>query len=392
MPTFSFHLYGRFVGPETQADAGGNLFDFHLPANRDYAPDAPQPEGDITFGEYYGAARAFLEADECRFIQDAVEARTGARPEKIEEITIDLLKHGAFYHPACVTVSADRKNYPFVLNLAASDRGIEGIEKEVGLLHFLNERYALPYIPKVYGYGKDSCTGGQPVAMFIGDWFEGYQEFHLSGQGTGNRIMVWDEEKGGFPLAPDQAEEIYRQIAYILTSYYDPEAFREIFPWHHGAGDFIIRIDPKNPSKIDVRLVTVRGYGSPFMKGPAEDPGVLLQGLLIFLTHLSIRNRLDRLDGVGEVGWIDERIVAPTVDGFLAAIALKETPKGFPDSLLSCFIDVLHTHGAKEIDELCTALAGAYPDAAPETQVIRKNLKAHAKRLYKSIRHRVSAE
>ena len=51
--------------------------------------------------------------------------------------------------------------------------------------------------------------------------------------------------------------EVYRQAAFILTLYYDVETFEQIFPWHHAAGDFVVKADE---GAVDVRLVTARQY------------------------------------------------------------------------------------------------------------------------------------
>ena len=94
------------------------------------------------------------------------------------------------------------------------------------------------------------------MAMFLGEWFSGFNEFHLSrdpatGQG---RILVWDYGAGDFFLSPEQAAGVYKEAAKILTAYYNLETFEQIFSWHHAAGDFVLKLEK---GRMKVRLITV---------------------------------------------------------------------------------------------------------------------------------------
>ena len=63
----------------------------------------------------------------------------------------------------------------------------------------------------------------------------------------------------------------------------------------------------------------------------------MLQALLIFFLNLSIRMRLDRYDGVGDIVWADGLVVQSTLDGFFEGLALKPSVASMPDSIDKCF-------------------------------------------------------
>ena len=118
----------------------------------------------------------------------------------------------------------------------------------------------------------------------------------------------------------------HRQVAHILTSYLDLESFEAIGSWHHAAGDFVVR---DGPGEAGVRLVTAREFRPVFGRPPSDVQG-LLNACLVFLLQLSLRTRLDRLDGTGDMAWSGPEAIGATVDGMLAALAQKPFPEGLP--------------------------------------------------------------
>ena len=116
------------------------------------------------------------------------------KPQDIREIHIWLEKHGEFYHPARIDVLALDQKVSFVLNVAVSETGIKTIKKEYHCLTKLNDEFSLCFLPEVYGFGEVASRGGRKIRMFLGHWFEGYNEFHVSRDpsDTRNKIQVWD--------------------------------------------------------------------------------------------------------------------------------------------------------------------------------------------------------
>ncbi len=378
-PLFRYFLYSAHapVGP------GKALWSTLLPVHRG-APGAPADASDyeasVPLGAYFAAARRFLEAEDGRILVAALTEQTGrpVRSADLERVDIRLEKHGRFYHPARVSVKTPDAAADFVLNAALSPAGLQTVRQEAATLDRLRRRFSRSYIPRVYGVGDAPLDHGGRVGMFLGEWFAGFHEFHLSGDPScrGNRIAAWDPAAGNVLLTEAQMRSLYRQAAGILTYYYNLETGEQIFPWHHAAGDFIVRTDGEGAA---LKLITVRKY-QPLIDTGA-DPGRMIQGLFLFLVNMSIRMRLDRLDGDGAVAWAPALAAAAAVEGFFEALAEKPVPEGLPDPFPEVFMAYAAACSTDDFLELAETIAGAWCAGAPELPLIRARLQDHARAL-----------
>lgn len=225
--------------------------------------------------------------------------------------------------------------------------------------------------------------------MFLGQWFEGYNEFHIARDPSDNaeKIIVWDDAGSRFFLSAEQHSELYRQAARILAYYYNAETFEQIFAWHHAAGDFIVRIEN---GLVDLKLITVRRY-APLIQNlnhpenSVKGPEMILQALLLFFLGLSIRMRLDRLDGVGDITWADSRAVPATLEGFFEGLALKPRTPELPDAIDQCFGYYLSLCSQQDLFELTAAVVDTFNPMFPETPIVKQHLAEHAASLHRSI-------
>jgi hypothetical protein len=233
-------------------------------------------------------------------------------------------------------------------------------------------------------------------------------------------MKLWEYGKGDRVLSSEQGFEIYRQSAQILTLYYDLNDFHLIYPWHHAAGDFVVRIgkesnppqppfrkggnignvldDDKNQNipplekgdrggfldKTDVKLTTVRGY-EPFMGIQEDDfvPPVL--ALFYFLLHLSIQMRLDKLDGVGDVVWADDFCVDATISGFFDGLKEKEGMKDYCGSVKS-FLMLLKSFTREDLGKTLVPITEQF-ERTKDYQAIRDHLKDHIAKLYLTLQN-----
>jgi hypothetical protein len=221
-------------------------------------------------------------------------------PEDIQRILIYSEKHGNWYHPAKIEVITPQGCARFVMNAALTERGRAIMSREIRALKYLADNFSSPWLPTVYFY--DEPIAGSPfdekhslfLSLFLADWFEGFHEFHLSIDPFDGlqKLVLWDGSPKPNYLSRQQAVNVYIEISKILTLYYHFLTYNQIFPWHHGAGDFVVKTDR---DRIEIRLVTVRQYG------PMADPEEMevSEALVFFFLNLSLRMRLDRLDGVG---------------------------------------------------------------------------------------------
>ncbi len=372
-------------------EKGDDMWKAPLPMNRKGDPE--NGAFSVSHGEYFNAARSFLEKDEFGIIRVALSQQLGQNipPDDIKTIDIFLEKHGEFYHPARVKVCLDKGCHAFVLNVAVSDAGKNCIRREYTVLRQLDTACPLSFLPKVHGEGRMVTDDGLGIRMFLGEWISGYSEFHISQEKTGgkNKIVVWDTEKGNFFLPSDSMREVYAQAAMILTTYYNPETFEQIYPWHHAAGDFVVRCRENMPP--DVRLITARGYTAMFAfayedddEKEKTDTASMLEALLLFLLNLSVRMRLDRLDGIGDIVWADERALAGTLDGFFRGMAMN-----VPDMPTDFFQTYLASWPEHALSDLSEHVMQTYHPEAPELPVIRQHLKDHVKNLHQAVCHHV---
>lgn len=390
MPRFKFFLSSR-NNPVRESDF---IWSTPIPLNRHQSTGIFESYSDIfiNHGDYFTAARDFLEKDRCAIIAQSVSQHLhrNIAPEEIEEIRIFLDKHGAFYHPSKIETVLQAAEIPFVLNVAITEVGKQCVQREYRLLKKLNSNYPYSFIPKVYARGNVFTKLNQvETRMFLGEWFDGFSEFHMSLDPDDKRykILVWDHEHGNFFLTPYQTMELYRQAAKILTYYYNIETFEQIFSWHHGAGDFVLKCQEED---VEVKLITVRQYRSIYKNNIASeskepDSELILEALLVFFFTMAIKMRIDRLDGVGEIVWSDDVALKGILKGFFEALALKPLVSVFQEPLDHCFRQHLLSCSRADFLDLNHAIVHAYSLQAPELPVIRQHLGKHVEGLYNSI-------
>ena len=296
----------------------------HLPAG----PHGEDEESNLRYGPYLKAVRHLLVKDNCQKILKAVcsQLNQTVTAEEVEFIEIRTEKHGAWYHVARVDVSVTGQKVLFAVNVAAAPEVRQRLEKEYRLLDRLNSRYHYGLLPNVYFKGAGRYRArSEPIRwlhMFVAEWFKGFHEFHLHRDDAAgpNRMLLWDLDRGSRYLSERQCLELYRQAAKTLTLYYDWNSSKQIYPWHHAAGDFVLK---EEGEELDVRLVTVRNYYAVVDFGTGNKTARTL-ALILFFLHLTVRMRVDRLDGVGEVVWAEDYCLEGVVAGFFEGLVAGE--------------------------------------------------------------------
>jgi len=406
-PTFKFFIdnINNPVNPQNE------IWKTCLPVNRN-RPVKQIKTGnnrDITYGDYFKAVGRFLEHDSFADLSSIISRRLcmDIGHKKINEISVYLVKHGAFYHPAKVEIYIKNIKLQFVLNVALSTLGRTILLKEYNILQKLNNNFPFSFFPAIYEYGEVSLpktvqkkTGqkesGRKAGLLLGEWLDGFNEFHLTTDPDNQkqRIIVWDSVNGNYYLSTGETLELYTQAAMILTCYYNIETFEQIFPWHHAAGDFVVK---KKNDGIDLKLITARQYES-MVSSSADanlqetDTNSILEGLLIFFLNLSIRMRLDRIDGVGDTAWADDVAVAGTFKGFMNGLSInglamnclgiKPENNIFPDALDKYLNNLLFSCNKQDLLDLMINIVASYDTRSPEISIIKQNLTRHAEVLH----------
>jgi hypothetical protein len=379
MPGKIFHDY--LASTAEPVNESEKLWRYPLPGSPVQNPGAcASDDGVPTYGDYFTAVHRFLEAGHYGAIVRALSLNSGISysTDSIYSIHIFLVKHGAFYHPGRVEIWGQVLLGDFVVNVAVSNSGKSVIQREFDLLQRLNVSESAGFLPMVYECADITLENHAAFKMFLAQWWDGFHEFHMALDPEDHRfkLRVWDPDRRIGFLSREHTLELYRQIAVILTTYYNPESFEQIFPWHHAAGDFVVHC---SGSGVEVRLITVRQYAAMYVSDAANDDACL-EAMLLFLVNLSIRTRIDRLDGVGDFVWAEDTVVDATVQGFLECMA-----KRYPEHhhMFRQYVQVFQIH------EFCEAVTGSYNPCAPELPLILEHIADHAMQLQEALSTRL---
>ena len=340
----------------------------------------------LTYGQYLETIKAFLSRDSYRLLIDAIKKKTGKMItlQDIDSLAIRTEKHGAMYHIASIDVITANDLNKFVVTAALSEAGKLYLENDFHWLNYLNNKFAFPYLPHVYHKGKMKYRTSQgtddTMLISLGEWLEGYHEFHLSpdSKDQGQKIVVWDSDNGYRYLSDRQSYNLYRLASKILALYYDIDTFEQISFWHHAAGDFIVRIEGED---IDLKLITVRRY-EPMISFSTDEESNKMAALLYFFVHLMIRMRMDRLDGTGDAVWADDFCPDAVMKGFYEALEIKEET-GRPASIdRKEFLSSLKRFTRDDWKDMAHATLQTCPQPEADLPIIMRNLDNHIERLY----------
>jgi hypothetical protein len=206
-------------------------FDGPIPAAN---PSEKSPvDSRITYRGYLEGIAGFVQGNRAR-LAAALHERGCPACADIRACDIIAEKHGSDYHPARIRLHAGGGAYSFVLNAALTARGQDRLANDFSYLRSLGETFRRKFVPRAYFSGTVPVrlTDGsfQNMEVFLGEWFEGFHEFHLSDlhPGQAPSLVLWDLDREYSVLSKAQSEDVYRQAALILTYLYDVENFREV--------------------------------------------------------------------------------------------------------------------------------------------------------------------
>jgi len=305
-------------------------------------------------------------------------------PDPIEQILIRSEKHGTLYHVASVEITGHGSRRKFAVSTAFSETRRKLLLHENETMTYLNEQFPYNYIPKVYLASETLCSnpkGNEIVVMSVSEWLEGCHEWHLTEDQDGKQVvLIWDMEKGNRTASAEEGRSIFREASRILTLYYDPKTFRQIYPWHHAAGDFVVNLAV---GAVEVKLTTARNY-LPLISFPMKADSNQVTALVAFLLNMTVQMRLDRIGGVGELIWAQEEFVRPCLAGFFGALqTLKNEGRDDwgegPDLLI-----FLKRFSTEELHTLYAPLMESYREEKPQDfTIIEKNLEDHIATLWR---------
>jgi len=344
-------------------------------------PHGREGESDLHYGPYLEAVHHMLVKDNYQKLLKALCHRMNrvVTTDDIDCLEIKTEKHGASYHVARVEVGVAGQKVAFAVNVAATPEAREQLKRDFRLLKMLTNRYNYDLLPNVYfsgaGLYRESGKTSMWLHMFLAQWFRGYHEFHLhrADASGSNLILLWDLDRGARYITQEQCLDVYRQAARILTLYYDYHNFKQIYPWHHAAGDFVIKT---KRDRVDVRLITIRDYRAVIDFSTRKREAKLL-GLVVFFLHLTIQMRIDRLDGVGQVVWADDNCLKGTVAGFLAGFTDRKRQRRSKIPSAGEVRDLFRCFSREEWLQFLVEMLGSYTFSQEELSLISDYGNAH---------------
>ena len=116
-----------------------------------------------------------------------------------------------------------------------------------------------------------------------------------------------------------------------------------------------------------------------------QDPESMIQSMLVFLLNLSLRMRVDRVQGVGALAWIDDRAVAGTVAGFFDGMSQKTGVETLAEPFAVLFKDYVASCTPDDLFDVAGSIVDSFHPQAPETPLIRKHLKNHCATLHRRL-------
>jgi len=344
----------------------------------------------MVLGDFFDAVRDFVLSKEGQPLTTVLSRSWGRKVHlnDIDTIVIRYEKYGTLYQIASVDIIAGDKNVKFAISAALTPSARKNIEIEYNLISALNMNTGLPYLPRVFFMDTQRIEKDgriETMALSLAEWFEGYHEWHYYRDMEGrNRIAIWDMGGGNRFVSDQEAYEIVREASKILALYYDVGTGKRIIPWHHGAGDFATNVDS---GKVDVKLVTVRGY-EPFFSFDAHDASHPLKGLLLFFLEVTTKMRMDKREGVGYTTWADSAFVKAAVEGFFQAIKIRGSRGEMGSINVEDFIALIKALTRNEIGKLIQSQLDEY--LARDTSdhlVLTEHLEEHTFDLIDVIKH-----
>ena len=373
-----FHFF--ISGYSEEIFPGTRLWETPLSGEMGVSSQEPSPnvfDSGLSIGSFLTTGARFLSKNDFSVLKKGLAAFCSKRvsTHNLLSISLHLEKHGAFYHPVRVNVRlSDGSPAEFVLNGAVSPAGRSLIESEYASISMLRKSGFGRFLPAVFGK-MATRVADAPVGFFLGEWFSGYNEFHLTRQRGRDELVIWESDGRSRFIPFAEGVSVYEQAAAILTSLYNIETCEQVFPWHHAAGDFIIR---ERSGRFDVRLITVRGYAplSGFESSGDNPSAHILPSLLLFFAHMTVRMRIDRLDGTGELVFLDHSVLTAAAKGFVSALKEKSRRTEVGD-ISPAFCSFFDHFNADQLSSIMENILQSYPAGSPELGLIRENLGSH---------------
>ncbi|MFH0957310.1 MAG: hypothetical protein V1897_01265, partial [Pseudomonadota bacterium] len=102
--------------------------------------------------------------------------------------------------------------------------------------------------------------------------------------------------------------------------------------------------------------------------------------------NLTVRARIDRIDGVGDFVWLGNEFLESAMSGFMKAMIAKDWINHDMAKLCRNFVKIVHSKTIQEWTEVFVELLASYDKRAPDFQIISDNLVDHIFAVFQNCR------
>jgi hypothetical protein len=373
-----FDISYRFSSPK------GDVVAYDSMLEQKFAVGPSEYHQFLTLKDFFDCIKRFLLPGKGSCLPEIL-TQVWHRPVKIEEIEgiiIRYEKYGTLYQICSIEVSAHGACYKMCASVAFSEQAKHTLAHEFELMALLEEKEGQGFLPKAHKkdwIGMEKEGRKESLLVVLLEWFEGYEEWHFKRYEDSTLAFLWDMREGHRFLSQAQTFEIVLQSSRILTLYYDVPSSMRITPWHHGAGDFIVRV---SETDVDLKLITARSY-EPKRSSKEEGP---LDALCNFCIETITKMRLDKWEGMGESTWADRFVLEAALQGFFQGLIIKET-RGKMNGLSAA--DVLQRLKSFNQDQLRLFVKRQFIDAKggdlSDYMAVLRNLDSHTSDIHAAI-------
>jgi hypothetical protein len=135
---------------------------------------------------------------------------------------------------------------------------------------------------------------------------------------------------------------------------------------------------------VDVKLTTIREYDSLINIPDGLNPMI---AIVYFFFILTLKIRLDKLEGVGDVVWAGKYSVKACLKGFFRALKIMEETGRYNLGKIADLILLLKSFSTEDIHKLYDSCLNLYHEDDPEEEIaIQKGLRRHVHELQECIR------
>jgi hypothetical protein len=133
-----------------------------------------------------------------------------------------------------------------------------------------------------------------------------------------------------------------------------------------------------------VRLITVRDY-APHVITDTADVEAVLDAMVAFVVSMSLRLRLDRLEGVGRLACYPRSVISPIWTGFCEGLRAAAGQRGLPHDFADAVVQFFKLQGVRRLTPIAQSVIEKYPADSETRELLQKIYGRHIEALWSAV-------